>query len=99
MWWMESLLAAISVVLFIFWFFFFNFFVFSGSHLRHIEVPRLRVQSELQLPAYTIATIMWDQSRVCKLHHSSQQLQILSSLSKARDRTCVLMDTSWVRNL
>jgi len=34
---------------------------------------------------------------VCNLHHSSQQHQILNPLSKARDRTCILMDTSRVR--
>ena len=35
---------------FAFWclfFFFFFFFVFLGPHLRHLEVPRLGVQSEL----------------------------------------------------
>ena len=30
------------------------------------------------------------------LHHSSQQRQILNPLSKARDRTRILMDTSRV---
>ena len=29
---------------------------FLGPHLGHIEVPRLGVKSELQLPAYTTAT-------------------------------------------
>ena len=28
-------------------------FCFLGLHLKHMEVPRLRVQLELQLPAYT----------------------------------------------
>ena len=28
-------------------FFFFSLFVFSGPHLRHMEVPRLGVESEL----------------------------------------------------
>ena len=37
-----------------------------------------------------------DQNLVCDLHHSSQQCQILNPLSKARDRTCILMDTSQV---
>ena len=32
------------------------FFGFSGSYLQHMEVPWLGVKSELQLPAYTIAT-------------------------------------------
>ena len=32
-----------------------------------------RVESELQLPAYTTATAMWDLSLLCNLHHSSRQ--------------------------
>ena len=35
--------------------FFFLSFVFLGPHLLHMEVPRLGVQSELQLMAYTTA--------------------------------------------
>ena len=31
-------------------------FVFLGPHLWHMEVPRLGVELELQLPAYTTAT-------------------------------------------
>jgi len=49
-----------------------------------MEVPRLRVESELQLPAYTTATATQDSSHICSLHHSSQQRQILNPLSKAR---------------
>ena len=34
-----------------------NFFsAFLGLCLQHVEVPRLGVESELQLPAYTTAT-------------------------------------------
>ena len=33
------------------------------------------------------ATTTWNPSRVCDLHYSSWQLQILNPLSKARDRT------------
>ena len=40
-------------------------------HLRHMEIPRLEGESELQPLAYTTATP--DQSRMCDLHHSSQQ--------------------------
>ena len=40
--------------------FFFFLFFFLGPHLWHMEVPRLRVKSELQLPAYTTATEMPD---------------------------------------
>ena len=32
--------------------------IFLGPHLRHMEVPRLGVELELQLPAYTTATAM-----------------------------------------
>ena len=32
----------------------FYFFVFLGPHLQHMEVPRVGVESELQLPSYTI---------------------------------------------
>ena len=44
---------------------FFGLFVSLGLHPRHMEVLRLRVQSELQLPAYTTATATWDLSRIC----------------------------------
>ena len=64
--------------------------------LRHLEVPRLGVESELQLPVYTTATAMPDSSHICNLHRSSRQGQILNPLREARDRTCVLMDTSRV---
>ena len=45
------------------------FFVFLGPHPQHMEVPRLGVESEMQLPAYTTATEMLDLSRICDLHH------------------------------
>ena len=37
-------------------------FVFLGLHPRHMEVPRLGVQSELQLLTYVTATAMQDPS-------------------------------------
>ena len=43
--------------------FFPSFFVFLGPHLHHVEVPRLGVKSELQLPADITATTMQDLSR------------------------------------
>ena len=61
-----------------------------------MEVPRLGVESELQLPAYITGTAMWDLSGVCDLHHSSQQRWILNPLSKAGDRTCSLMVPSQI---
>ena len=51
--------------------FYFIFFIFVGLYLRHLEAPRLGVESELQLPAYATATP--DLSHVCDLHHSSWQ--------------------------
>ena len=42
----------------------FIYFAFLGLHLRHMEVPGPGVKSELQLPAYTIATEMWDLSHI-----------------------------------
>ena len=50
---------------------------------------------ELQLPVYTTAAAMPDPSRVFDLHHSSRQNQILNPLGRARDRTRILIDTSW----
>ena len=35
--------------------FVFVFVLLLGPHLQHMEVPRLGVESELQLPAYTTA--------------------------------------------
>ena len=39
-------------------------FFFLGPHLQHKEVPRLGVESELQLPAYTTATATPDLSHI-----------------------------------
>ena len=68
---------------FFFFFFFFGLFVLLGPHSWHMEVPRLG--------AYTTATATPDLSRVCDLHHSSQQHWLLNPLSEARDRTRNLM--------
>ena len=62
-----------------------------------MEVPRLGVGSELQLPTYTRATVtataMPDLIHICDLHRSLQQCQLLNPLSKAKDQTHILMDT------
>ena len=71
--------------------FLFLFFCFLGLHPQHMEVPKLGVKSELQLPAYTTAIATWDLSCVCNLPHSSRQCQILNPLIKARDQTHNLM--------
>ena len=55
-----------------------------------MEVPWLRVKSELQL----LATATPDLSCICDLHDSSEQRWILDPLSEARDQTGNLMDMS-----
>ena len=57
-----------------------------------MEIPRLGVELELQVPAYTTDTAMQDLSQVCDLHHSSKQHRVLNPLIEAKDRAHVLMD-------
>ena len=75
---------------------FFCLLPFLGLLPQHMEVPRLGVKSELQLPAYTIATVTRDPSCVSDLHPSSWQHWILNPLSETRHRTCLLTDASWI---
>ena len=70
---------------------------FLGLHLRHMEVPKLGVQLELQLPAHATATAMQDPSHIDDLHHSLQQCRILNPLSEARDQTLNLRVPSQIR--
>ena len=69
---------------------------FLGLHPWHMEVPRLQVESELQLPAYTTATTTQDPSHICDLQHNSWQRQILYPLSEVRDQTHILMNISQI---
>ena len=62
-----------------------------------MEAPGLEVASELQLQAYTTTTAMTDRSRVCNLHNSSWQYQILNPLGEARNQTRILTDINGVR--
>ena len=75
-------------------------FAFGGGgaalHLQHMEVPRLVVESELQLLAYTTVTVMKDPSHIYDTHHSSWQRRILNPLSEPRDQTRILIDTSLI---
>ena len=50
-----------------------------------MEVPRLRVELDLQLPAYATDTTMPEPSQICYLYCSSWKYHILNSLSEARD--------------
>ena len=49
-----------------------------------MEVPRLGVKLELQLPGYATAIAMLDLSLICDPQHSWWQCQILNTLSEAR---------------
>ena len=69
----------------------YRMFNLERPHSWHMEVPRLGVESELQLLAYTTATATPDLSLPFNLFHSLRQHRILNSLSKARDQTYNLM--------
>ena len=63
-----------------------------------MEVPRLRVELELQLPTYTTATelgIQASSATYTTAHGNTRSLT--HSLSEARDQTRILMDTSLIR--
>ena len=59
-----------------------------------MEIPRLGVESKLQLQAY--ATTIPDPSCICDLCHSLRQYRILSTQSETRDQTRSLMVPSWI---
>ena len=88
----HSLLLHFIFILF--YFFYLFTFCFLGLHPQHMEIPRPGVKSELQLLAYATATATWNPSWVWDLHHSSWQHCSLNPLSKARDQSHILMDTS-----
>ena len=91
-----NLIVSLKILI-ILWFFFVVVcfvFCFLGLHPSHIEVPRLVVETKLQLWAYATAAL--DPSLICDLYHSSQKWRILNPLSEARDWTCNLMVPSWI---
>ena len=61
-----------------------------------MDVSRLGVESELQLPAIATATVTPVLSHVWDLYHSSQQCQILNPLSEARDGTRIFIESSQI---
>ena len=71
-----------------------NFFL--GLPSRHMEVPRLGVELELQLLGTAPDPAMQDLSHICNLHHSSRQYRIPGPLSKARDQTHILRDINQI---
>ena len=56
-----------------------------------MEVPRLVVKLELQLPVCAMGTVTPDPSHICDLHHGLPRHLILKPLSEARDQTHILM--------
>ena len=66
-------------------------FLFKGPLPWHVEIPRLGVQVDLQLPACATATATWGPSHIFNLPHSSRQHQVLNPLIEARDQTHNLM--------
>ena len=77
---------------------------FLWLHLQQMEVHRLGVELELQLPAFTTATTTADLSCIWDLCHSVWQCWILNPLNEARDQThsswklCVLNLMSYSGN-
>ena len=64
--WAKKLTPSLEVIFECLSFFLF----FKRLYLQHIKVPRLGVESELQLPAYTTAVATRDLSHICNLGHS-----------------------------
>ena len=63
-----------SLILWYFFMFSFSFFLFFflfRPNLRHMEIPRLGVEAELQLPAYTQQHRIW--AALSAYNHSSPQ--------------------------
>ena len=58
------------------------FFLFKATPL-HMEAPRLGIESDLQLLAYTPATESRDPSHICNLCHKLHEIFI--PLKEARD--------------
>ena len=71
----------------------FSMIFFLEPRPQHMEVPKLGVESELQLPAYAAATATPDPSCNSDLYHGLWQCQILNPPSKARDQTYILAST------
>ena len=74
--------------------FFFLLTVTPAAYGRSQASDRIKAAAE----AYTTATAMADPSCLCNLHHTLGQHWILNPLRKARDWTCILINTGLVLN-
>ena len=70
-----------------------NFLQDSIFHFRAIPVAYGSFQTKGWIGAVTATIATPDLSCVCDLCCNLQQRQVLNSLSKARDQTCIFMDT------
>ena len=61
---------------------------FLGPHPRHLEVPRLGVESELQLSAYTTATATQDPSCIGNLHPAQGNARSLTRWAGQGSNLC-----------
>ena len=75
----------------------FFFLSFEGCTCSMRKFPGQGLNQSCSHLAYTTATATPELSLICDLHQSSWQSWIFNLLSEARDRTCVLMDTSQIR--
>ena len=77
----------------------FSFVSFLGLHPSPLAYGISWARGQIRTAAASLYHTTWtrDPSHICNLYHSSEQHQILNPLSRARDWTSILMDTSWVR--
>ena len=78
------------------YFIYIYFFCFCRATPAAYRSSQARGKLELHLPTYATATATWNLNHICDLHHISQQHQIPDPLSKSRDWTHILMDTSQI---
>ena len=80
-----------------FFFFFLSFFVFLGPYLRHMEVPKLGVKLELQLPAYATTTATPDLHTAASSTYTTAHCNARSLTHWAvQGSNCILMDISQI---
>ena len=73
-------------------------FVFLGPHPWHMDIPRLGVESELQLLAYATARAMADLSHICNPHHCLQPCWIFLSTEQGQGLNLHPVYTGWILN-